>query len=173
MVANLGDSAQTLLDAVRDALIAAERPVGKVYQSMGVPVIGICCEDQDDQDVTLNGELSIHFQRLFDADPQSLVEVQRTRPCKNGAIAASYRMVLARCRPTMDEHGELPEPAERTETTLEQHQDLELLWQALATAGPYLRIDDVSADLAPSGNCSLVYADITILVCVPPIPEVA
>jgi hypothetical protein len=76
---------------------------------------------------------------------------------------------LARCRPTIDEHGELPDPLERTEAALEQEQDLELVWQALACAGPHLRIDDVSVDLAPTGNCSLLYADVTVRVVIPPL----
>lgn len=168
MAEHLPDVAQRLLDCVCDALSSDLRPVCRCYQSLGTPVIPDCC-DCDDQGT--NGELSIHVQRLFDADPETLLEVQRVRPCKGGVTAVQFRLVLARCRPIIDEHGELPDPQEITDAANDQIRDMELLWQSLACcSGLNLRIDDVTADLSEPGMCSVIYADVTSEVRVPALP---
>ncbi|MDQ3096431.1 MAG: hypothetical protein M3Q82_10880 [Actinomycetota bacterium] len=139
----------------------------KVYQTHGTPVIFQCCECEDGGDGA-NGEVSIHFRRLFDADPKTLEEVRRVRPCHGGFVAASFRIVLARCRPIINEKGEIPSPEELTEHTEDQLRDVELLWQSLACcSGLNLKIEDVSADLSDPGTCSVIYADITVDISLP------
>jgi len=161
--------ADRLLMAVADALSDDLRPVCKVYQTHGTPVIFRCCECDDGNDEA-NGEVSIHFRRLFDADASTLDEVRRVRPCRGGVTVAQYRIVLARCRPIIDEHGEIPEPDELTEHTQDQLRDVELLWQSLSCSGLDLRVDDVTADLSEPGTCSIIYADISVAVSIPALP---
>jgi hypothetical protein len=172
-VANrLNDTAEALLACVADALADDMRPVCKVYQTHGIPVILECCEcDDPDLGDEANGEISIHFRRLFDADPSSLDEVRRIRPCHGGAIAAQFRIVLARCRPILNEKGEIPPPEDLTDHTEDQLRDIELLWQALACCGMDLRVDDVSADLSDPGMCSVTFADVTVQVQIPALPD--
>lgn len=169
MADGLYDTAQTLLDCVCDALSAAGRPVCKCYRSFATPFIRSCCECDTDG---TNGELSVHFRRMFDADASSLIEVQRVRPCKGGVVAAQFRLVLARCAPVLDERGELP-PVEDLEDTAEgQMMDLEMFWTALTCCtGLELRVDDVSTDPIPTGGCSLVFADVTVAVRPAGVPE--
>lgn len=163
--------ADRLLQVVSDALSDDLRPVCKVYQTHGIPVIFQCCECEDpDLGDEANGEVSIHFRRLADVDASTLEEVRRVRPCKGGATAAQFRMVLARCRPIINEHGEIPAPEVLTEHTQDQLRDVELLWQSLSCSGLDLRIDDISADLSDPGTCSVIYADVTVRVQVPALP---
>lgn len=168
MASGVGETAEKLLTSVSEALTADLRPVCKEYQTVGTPVILTCCECDDEG---TNGELSIHFRRLFDADPSTLNEIQRVRPCKGGVLAANYRLVLARCFPTVDERGELPDQEVLSEIADELHRDAEMMWQGLACAGLDLRIDDLSVDLGPKGGCSIIYVDVTAFVQVPPIPK--
>lgn len=171
MANTLAGVAASLLTVVSDALSDDLRPVCKAYQTHGIPVIFQCCECEDpDLGDEANGELSIHFRRLMDADPSSLDEVRRIRPCRGGVTAAQFRLVLARCRPIINEQGEVPPPDELTEHTQDQLRDAELMWQALACSGMNLRIDDISADLSDPGTCSVMFADITVEVSVPALP---
>lgn len=168
----LNDVAETLLACVADALSDDLRPVCKVYQTHGIPVIFQCCEcDDPELGEEANGELSIHFRRLFDAEASTFNEVQRVRPCKGGVTAAQFRLVLARCRPIIDEKGELPPPETLTEHTEDQLRDIELLWQSLACCGMEVRIDDVSADLSDPGMCSITFVDLTVQVQIPALPD--
>lgn len=167
MANTLAQVADGLLQCVSDALSDDLRPVCKVYQTHGIPVIFMCCDCEDEA----NGELSIHFRRLYDADPATLDEVRRIRPCHGGVTAAQFRMVLARCRPIINEKGEIPEPEVLTEHTQDQLRDVELLWQSLACCGTDLRIDDVSADLSDPGNCSVTFVDLTVQVQIPALPD--
>jgi hypothetical protein len=172
MAERLYATADTILQCVADALADDLRPVCKVYQTHGIPVIFMCCECADpDLGDEANGELSIHFRRLMDAEANTLDEVRRIRPCKGGVTAAQFRLVLARCRPTINEKGEIPPPEELTEHTEDQLRDVELLWQSLACCGMDIRIDDVSADLSDPGNCSVMFADVTVQVQVPALPD--
>lgn len=164
---SLQDTADGLLRAVHDALAADDRPVCKHYTSLGTPIILTCCECDD---IGSNGEVSIHFRRLFDADPSSLDEVRRVRPCRGGVTAAQFRIVVARCSPIINERGEIPEPDEYTDAANDQLRDVELLWGSLASAGRELRIDDVSVDLGEPGMCSVVFADVTAAVHIPTPP---
>lgn len=166
MALRLADTADEILRAVSEALTADLRPVCRTYQALGTPVILDCC----DCDEETNGELSIHFRRLYDSDASSLDEVRRVRPCKGGATAAQFRLVLARCRPIINEHGELPPPESITEAAEDQIRDGELMWQALACSNLELRIDDISADLSDPGMCSVIFADITVAVRLPALP---
>lgn len=171
MADRLAVVADRLLQAVSDALSDDLRPVCKVYQTHGIPVIFQCCEcDDPDLGDEANGEISVHFRRMFDADASSLDEVRRIRPCRGGVVAAQFRMVLARCRPIIDEKGEIPDPSVLTEHTDDQLRDVELMWQALSCSGMDLRIDDISADLSEPGTCSVIYADVTVQVQIPPLP---
>lgn len=164
MANGLQDTADRLLRAVSEALTAALRPVCKSYTALGTPVILTCC-DCDDEGT--NGEVSVHFRRMFDADASTLLEIQRVRPCKGGVTAAQFRIVIARCSPIINNQGELPEPEEITDAANDQMRDAELLWMGLASADLELRIDDVSVDLGEPGMCSLVFADVTAVIRVP------
>ncbi len=169
MAETLTETAQALLECVYEALSADLRPMCKTYQALGTPVILNCCECDDEG---TNGEVSIHFRRLFDADPSTLNEVQRVRPCKGGVTAAQFRIVLARCRPIINEQGELPPYTDITDAANDQIRDIELMWQSLACcSGLDLRIDDVSADLSQPGMCSIVFADLTVAIKVPPLGQ--
>jgi hypothetical protein len=168
MADSLAVVANTLLSAVADALSDDLRPVCKAYQTHGIPVIFMCCECDEEG---ANGEVSIHFRRLFDADPSTLDEVRRIRPCRGGVTAAQFRIVLARCRPIINEKGEVPPPEELTDHTQDQLRDIELLWQSLACTGMDVRIDDVTADLSDPGNCSVSFADVTVQVQIPVLPD--
>ena len=169
MANTLAGAAASLLTAVSDALSDDLRPVCKVYQTHGIPVIFQCCECEESDLEGANGEISIHFRRLYDAD-RDLNEVRRIRPCKGGTTAAQFRLLLARCRPIIDEQGEIPSPEELTEHTQDQIRDIELIWQGLACSGLNVRIDDVSADLSDPGTCSVIFADVTVEVSVPALP---
>lgn len=164
----LNDAAETLLACVADALADDNRPVCKVYQTHGVPVIFQCCEcDDNEGNEEANGEISIHFRRLFDANPSDLSEVRRIRPCRGGVTAAQFRLVLARCRPTINEEGDIPDPDVLTGHTEDQLRDVELLWQSLACCGMDIQIDDITADLSDPGPCSITWVDITVPVTIP------
>lgn len=166
----MAEAAQTLLTCVTDALADDLRPVCKSYQTHGTPVIFSCCECDDCGDCGegANGEISVHFRRLFDADANTLEEVRRVRPCKGGAVGAQFRLLLARCRPVINEKGEIPEPDVLTAHTQDQLRDIELVWQSLACCtGLQIRIDDVSADLSEPGTCSVIWADVTVSVSMP------
>lgn len=172
MAKRVGQVASDLLTAVSDALSDDLRPVCKAYQSHGIPVIFMCCECEDSNaEEGANGEISIHFRRLMDADPSTLDEVRRIRPCHGGVTAAQFRMILARCRPIINEQGEIPDPDVLTEHTEDQLRDVELVWQALACSGMDLRIDDISADLSDPGNCSVIFVDLTVQVQIPALPD--
>lgn len=163
--------ADRLLQAAADALSDDLRPVCKVYQTHGIPVIFQCCECESEEGIEgANGEISIHFRRLFDADPSTLEEVRRVRPCRGGVTAAQFRIVLARCRPIINEHGEIPPPEVLTEHTEDQLRDTELLWSALSCSGMELRIDDITADLSEPGTCSVMFVDLTTQVVIPALP---
>ena len=168
MALSITEASSRLLDCVCDALSDDLRPVCSCYQSLGTPVIFQCCECED---VEGNGELSIHVQRLFDADPNTLDEVQRVRPCRGGTTAARVRLVLARCRPTINSQGELPAHDVLTEYSENQMRDIEVMWRALTCCTDlHLRVDDISVDLSEPGTCSIIYADATVEVTVPPLP---
>lgn len=170
MALSLQETSSRLVHCVCEAFKLDLRPVCRCYQALGTPVILDCC-DCDDEGT--NGEVSIHFRRLFDADASTLDEVTRVRPCRGGTLAAQFRIVVARCRPIIDERGELPDPQDITDSANDQMRDVELLWQSLACcSGLDLRIDDVSADLSEPGLCSIIYADLTVSISVPPLPEV-
>lgn len=169
MADNLTNTAESLLTCVSEALSADLRPVCKAYQTVGTPMILTCCECDNEG---TNGELSIHFRRLFDADASTLNEIQRVRPCKGGVVAVQFRLVLARCFPTIDERGEIPDADTFQAAAEDLHRDTELVWQSLACcAGMDLRIDDVSVDLGPKSGCSVMYADVTTAVRIPAIPD--
>lgn len=164
------ETAQRLLTCVQEALAADLRPVCSAYQTVGTPIILTCC-DCEEEGESANGELSIHFRRLFDAESSTLNEAQRIRPCKGGVTAAQYRLVLARCFPTIGEDGELPSHEFLDDAALDLQRDTELMWQALACCtGMDLKIDDLSVDLGPRGGCSIVFADVTAQVLVPALP---
>ena len=165
----ISETACMLLDYVANALDADLRPVCKVYQTVGTPVILTCCECEEGT----NGELSIHFTRLFDAESDTLLEVQRIRPCRGGVTAAQYRLVLARCYPTIDERGEIPEPDVLEAVADEFQRDAELMWQSLACSGESMRIDDLSVDLGPKAGCAVMSIDVTIQVLVPALPPLS
>jgi len=167
----LAETSERLLACVGDALAAAERPVCSSYQTVGTPVILTCC-DCEEEGEEANGELSIHFRRLFDAESSTLNEAQRVRPCKGGVTAAHFRLVLARCFPTVTEEGEIPSHDSQEDSALDLQKDAELMWQALACCPDLpLKIDDLSVDLGPRGGCSIVFADVTVQVLVPAIPS--
>lgn len=173
MPVGLAETSERLLACVGDALAADLRPVCDSYQTIGTPVILTCC-DCEDQGEEANGELSIHFRRLFDAESSTLNEAHRVRPCKGGVTAAQFRLVLARCFPTVNEKGELPDKATQEEAALDLQRDTELMWQALACCtGMDLKIDDLSVDLGPRGGCSIVFADVTVQVLVPRLPDIS
>lgn len=161
----ISQAAQHVLACVSDALSDALRPVCKEYQTVGVPVIQTCCECDDEG---TNGEVSIHLTRVFDADSSSLDEVIRVRPCRAGPVAAQFRLVLARCYPTIDENGEVPAPEVLQEYAEDLAADAETIWSAITCCYEgRIRLDDVSVDLGPMGGCSVVYADLTIPVQIP------
>ena len=166
MGSRIQEVAETALQAVAEAFTNDLRPVCDVYQTNGTPVIFTCC----DCDGGSNGELSIHLERVFDADAATLLETQRVRPCKGGVVAAQFQLVLARCYPTIDETGDVPDKDFQTEAAEDQARDVELMWQALACSGLMLRVDDISIDLGPRAGCAVVSADITVRVDIPPIP---
>jgi hypothetical protein len=160
----LSEASEALLACVEDALTADLRPVCRAYHAVGTPVIATCCECEDGSD----GELSVHFRRIFDADAAGLDEVRRVHPCRGGVIAAQFRIVLARCIPVIDDHGQVPAPELVTEKAHEQMTDANLMWRALTCCPDLrLRVDDISVDLGPMGGCSIVFADVTVEVRVP------
>ena len=167
----LVEAADEILRVVSDALSADLRPVCKVYQTHGIPVIFQCCECEDPElGDEANGEISIHFRRLMDANASTLDEIRRVRPCKGGVTVAQFRLVLARCRPVINEHGEVPPPETLTEHTEDQLRDAEILWAALACSGMEIRIDDLSADLSDPGTCSVMFVDLSVPVTIPALP---
>lgn len=174
MPTTLFKTAEWLLKCVEQALEDSLRPVCRSYQTVGTPVIASCCECSDGE----NGELSIHFRRMFDADANTLSEVQRIYPCHGGVVAAQFRLVLARCFPTINERGELPTPEFLTDAADDLADDSNIMWRSLSCCPDFpVRIDDLSVDLGPSGGCSIVYVDVTTRILVPaivadqPIPQ--
>lgn len=170
MANTLTQVAAAILDCVSAAMEDHLRPLCKVYKTVGAPVIGTCCECDDEG---ANGELSIHLMRVFDADQNTLDEIRRVRPCRPGVTAARFRLVLARCMPTISEHGEIPAPEDLEEVAISQMWDAEVMWQALTCCPDFrLVIDDLTTDENPMGGCATLFIDITAEVRIPPLPIV-
>lgn len=160
MAADLTTTSTTLLDCVCDALATAGRPVCSCYATIGAPIIANCCECATDT----TGEAVISFERMYEADPQTLLQVDRVRPCKGGIKVAEFNLFVSRCYPTLDEQGNLPTPEEQDEAALNLNTDVEIVWHALTCCGhdSPLRVIEIVVDSDPEGGCSALSARVAV-----------
>src|SRR5690606_17740273 len=64
---------ETLLECVRLALAEAEVEPCETYQTIGSPVVGLCCDCSDG--AKTSGELTAHYETIYDADSRTLSRV--------------------------------------------------------------------------------------------------
>lgn len=162
-MADIGSLASQLLDCVCATLEDRGRPACNCYPTIGPPVVGPCCECED---TGVTGNLTINFETMYPADANTLERVVRVYPCRTGARAADFTMVLTRCYPKIEQVGGeivLPDPTEIEEAADGLHQDAELIWQALTCCTDLrLRWRDLAVDTDPEGGCSMIAARITV-----------
>ena len=124
----IDEAAQALVACVCGELEAAGRPACTCSTTVGTPLVANVCECEAGQAA---GELWVNFSTMYPADPQTLRRGTYVYPCRNVATVAEFRVTLARCFPTLDERGQLPEALAQAERAEELHADLESLHRAL------------------------------------------
>lgn len=151
MAPSIEAAMQTALACVCEALIASERPVCVCYATIGDPMAAVCCEC----DAGKVGEVSIRLERVYEADPITLEQITRVRPCKVGVTAADFVVTLYRCFPTLTDTGEVPDHEDQAEAATEMNLDTALLWRAISCcAGLRVSILEIAVGEDPIGGCS-------------------
>lgn len=150
------------IDAIREcvciSLEDAERPVCECYTTIGEPVIGTCCECRKG----VSGELVANLQATFRLDRRTLQQGQPGRSCAGALWGARFQLTLARCFPTLDEHGELPSTSALEEAAARLHADAALIQRAVTCCGDVddAIVESVQVQRDPEGGCSTLVATI-------------
>lgn len=169
MADSLDLTARTLLACVGEALEDAQRPVCASYATVGPPVIGPmnCCECGGGQ----TGEATINFERLYDANPETLQQVTPVHPCKRTVTVADFSIVLTRCYPRIDESGQMPSPDEVDEASALLHEDVRDIYAALTCtcSGYRLIVQEVAVNAMPEAGCSVIASRVSVEVDLRPL----
>lgn len=158
----IDDTLHLMLACIDEALREDEAPTCVVATTIGEPVIATCCECAGGA----NGELWGSFRRLYHGDRNNGNETRARKPCAPAIWWAQYQITLARCFPTVDEHGEVPDPQDRSAAAQELHADIATIQRALhcctiTEEPPYIEQSTVTTD--PAGGCSRL----TVMVRIP------
>lgn len=159
-MADLDTALREVLTCVCDSLADAGRPTCACYATIGPPIIGTnCCECE----AGVTGEATIHFEQMYDADPQTLQNTLRVHPCRNSVTVADATVIVTRCYPTLTEDGELPPPDEVDLAASTMHDDVCVIWKALTccVTSPML-IRSVAVDSMPEAGCSAIAARVSV-----------
>lgn len=161
MAKSIDTSARELLQCVCQRLTDQERPACACFATVGPPVIALCCECEEDT----SGELTIHLERLYDADPETLAQVTtRVHPCRRSVTAADLTIILTRCYPMVDENGEMPESAEQDSAATLLHNDVSDVYAALICGCSDIRlvVQEVAVDSMPEAGCAVLAARVSV-----------
>lgn len=159
MADSIDTTARALLACVCDALEAVNRPACQCFATVGPPVVALCCSCDEDT----SGDLTIHFERLYDGDPTTLEQVDRIHPCRQSTTAADFSIVLTRCFPMINELGEMPDSDTQDAAALDMHQDIGTVFRAL-TCGcneSPLILREIAVDSMPDSGCMVLAARVS------------
>lgn len=101
------------------------------------------------------------LERLYPAS--DLTRVTRIETCRTGGWAADITVIVTRCYPTLNEHGEIPF-VEDTRTYAEAlHDDLQIVLRGIiCCTGLRLLIRDTAVDGDPEAGCSVFAIRVTV-----------
>lgn len=156
--------AREILECVCEALAEAGRPSCSCYAVVGQPVVppGCTC-DTDTPGVETDGRTVVQFEQMYDADPNTLVQILRVHPCKRGTRVADFTVWVTRCYPTLTSQGELDLEAV-DEAASDLHDDVDVIWNAFQCCleGRRFLIRRVAVDSDPEGGNSIIAGQITV-----------
>lgn len=169
MADDIDTTARNLLDCVCDRLAIKNeeinRPVCKCYATIGPPIVVLCCEcEVEDSEQKATGEATIHFERLYDADPTTLEQVSRVHPCKRSTTVADFTIVVTRCYPMINEAGEMPDSEDQDAAATDMHSDISDVFAALTCGcnGYPLIVQEIAVDSMPEAGCAVLSARISV-----------
>lgn len=149
----IDDTLAIIMACADNALKESQAPVCVVSTTIGEPVIENCCECAPGTD----GELWGHLRRAYPGDRDSGLEIRAKKSCGPTFWFAQYQITLARCFPTIDDRGEVPDPIDRASAASTLHTDVAVIQHALRCCTeideiPY--VENVTVMNDPSGGCS-------------------
>lgn len=162
MADDIDTTARLLISCVCDALEEAQRPACQCYATVGPPVVALCCECSTDT----SGDLTVHFERLYDADPATLEQVSRIHSCRQSTMVADFSIILTRCFPMLSETGEMPDADAQDVAALDMHTDVGTVFRAL-TCGfveTPLIVREIAVDSMPDAGCMVLAARVSTVV---------
>jgi hypothetical protein len=136
--------------------------------TVGPPVVALCCEC----DTNTTGDLTIHFERLYDADPSTLEQVSRVHPCRNSTMVADFSLVLTRCYPMLDEQGNMPDSDTQDIAATDMHADIQTVFKAL-TCGcveSSFILGEIAVDAMPDSGCMVLAVRVSTEVSMKTVP---
>lgn len=159
MAETIDTTARLLLDCVCEALEATGRPACSCFATVGPPVVALCCECSTDT----SGDLTVHFERLYPADPSTLEQVSRVNKCNPGTMAADFSLVLTRCFPVLSETGEMPDSDEQDAAATDMHEDIGTVFRALTCQclDTAVIVREIAVDSMPDSGCMVLAARVT------------
>lgn len=148
-----------LLDCIAAELKKSDAPVCSISATVGSPTFALCCDCGNGE-----GELRGHLLRTYRADKNTLADTVPVKPCIPVTWGAQYEITLARCFPTIDERGNLPDTEDLTSAAAKLHADTAAIHRAIhccADIEPaYLEQTSVVND--PEGGCSYLIATVRV-----------
>lgn len=160
MALALNDVVDTALACVCEKLTEAGRPACNCYPVVGAPVMSFCCECGAPGQ---SGELRAYVENLYPVDGSTLFASPRIETCRRGPWAVDLALSLSRCHPTIDEQGNLPDPADLEQAARDLHTDIEIIRKALTCCdGIRLVWRSLGVENDPEGGCSEITARVTI-----------
>lgn len=124
----------------------------------GQPAIDRCCDKSPD----CGGMITAHVVSLFDANHNGIRVAPRATPCNRGAVGAQVQVTLARCLPTIDDHGVPPDCDTLVEYAAMFDRDLTELWRALACCDDVTSVVGVDVQQPPTGGCVVAVATVNV-----------
>lgn len=156
VVAAIDETSRAVLDCVCAAFEEAERPVCECYGVVGTPVVAFCCECSTGK----SGSAILQIEQVYDADPNTLERVSRVN-CRRSTRAIDLTIWVTRCYPTIDESGEF-NVLDVDLATSEVHEDMDILYNALACCSSRLSIRRIAVDSNPTAGCSMIVGQVTV-----------
>lgn len=167
MADSIDVTARALLACICTRLEQDQRPVCSCFATVGPPVVALCCECEKQTpgaEFTPTGDATIHFERIYDADPSTLEQVTRIHPCKRSTTVADFSIVVTRCYPTLNEDGEMPDHEDQDEAATEMHADVSAVFAALTCGcnGAALIVREIAVDAMPEAGCAILAARVSV-----------